>query len=77
MASLNTQQAGRDAESYDDDRKDGRYFGRFPVGPSTGPDLSISSDRAADAARIVAETNALFDRLMAPKAAAPAHRRAA
>lgn len=25
MASLNSQQAGRDAESYDDDRKDGRY----------------------------------------------------
>lgn len=25
MASLNDQQAGRDAESYDNDRKDGRY----------------------------------------------------
>lgn len=73
--SLNSQQAGRDAESFDNDRKGGRYHDRFPVEPSTGPDLSISADRGADIARITAETNALFDWLMAPKA--PAHRVAA
>jgi len=67
MASLNDQQAGRDAESFDGDRKEGRYD-RDYFARSTGPDLSISADRAADIVRITAETNALFDRLMAPKA---------
>lgn len=74
MASLNEQQAGRDAESFDNDRHDGMYSAGgsrahwFPAEPSTGPDLSISSDRGADITRVNAETNALFDRLMAPKA---------
>lgn len=72
--SLQSDQAGRDADDYDNDRHDGRYSAGgdraswFPADRSAGPDLSISADRAADSARIVAETNALFDRLMAPKA---------
>jgi hypothetical protein len=69
MASANDIQAGRDAESFDNDRKEGRYDrDYFSRGVGSGPDLSISEERSADIARIAAETNALFDRLMAPKA---------
>lgn len=71
MASLRDRDAGRDAASYDDDRKNGRYSAGgdrahwFPADRATSPDI----------ARITAETNDLFDRLMAPKA--PVVRRAA
>lgn len=75
MASLATQQAGRDAESFDNDLKEGRYD-RDYFSRGSGPDLSISAERNADIARITAETNALFDRVMAPKAA-PERRAAA
>lgn len=76
MASLNAKQAGRDAESFDNDRHDGKYD-RDYFSRGSGPDLSISEERSADITRITAETNALFDRVMAPKAAAPALGRAA
>jgi hypothetical protein len=71
MASLNEQQDARDAESFDNDRKEGRYDrDYFSLG--SGPDLSICPDRAADIARITAETNALIERAFGPKSSSVA-----
>lgn len=67
MASLRDQQAYRDAESFDDDRKEGRYDGVFPISPRDIPDLSPASQAALDAA--MAPLNRMLSRIDAARAA--------
>lgn len=61
MASLNDQQAGRDFESYDDDRKEGRYDGFAMNAAAYEPTpLSPRAQAACDAA--VAQCERAFGR---------------
>lgn len=76
MTSLNEQQDGRDAESYDNDRKDGRYAAGgdraawFPVEPRAVEPLAPDMQAALDIAL------AQIERAFGRKAPADARRAA-
>ena len=72
MASLNSRQASRDAASFDDDRKEGRYDRSF-----TAADLSDWGSREGDAEKKIAVDAALAQIERAFGAFRPAQRRAA